>query len=267
MRAVILAAGVGSRLLPHTENRPKCLLKIGGHSILEYQFAALRHCGISDVVIVLGHQGDKIRAHVSVPVTFVDNPEYATTGSSYSLWLTRDLIRDGFLYLNSDLVFHPRMLETLLASPHPDAIIIDRRVNLADDMLKAEMDGERILRMSKTMPAELAAAEAVGPAKFSAQGARHIVSYLDALVERGERSRWAYETFGDIAHDRMFMGVENPGCIWAEVDTPTDLLEASRRIPSQFADFRAPRITTPVLADQRRMWDINQPPIPSMDGC
>src|SRR5687768_7452561 len=67
MRAVILAAGLGSRMLPHTESRPKCLLKIGGHSILEYQLAALRQCGISDVVIVLGHQGDKIRAHLNVP--------------------------------------------------------------------------------------------------------------------------------------------------------------------------------------------------------
>jgi L-glutamine-phosphate cytidylyltransferase len=265
MRAVILAAGLGSRMLPHTESRPKCLLKIGGHSILEYQLAALRHCGISDVVIVLGHQGDKIRAHLNVPVTFIENPEYAATGSSYSLWLTRDLIRDGFLYINSDLVFHPRMLQTLLASPHPDAIIVDRTVNITGDMQKAEMDGERILRMSKTLSAELAAAEVVGPAKFSAEGARHIVSYLDALVAGGERSRWAYEAFAEVARDRSFMGVDNPSCIWAEVDTPTDLIEASQRIPTHFVDFRAPRITTPDLPDQRRMWDINQQPIAYMD--
>ena len=265
MRAVILAAGLGSRMLPHTESRPKCLLKIAGHSILEYQIAALRQCGISDVVIVLGHQGEKIRAHLNVPVTFIENPEYASTGSSYSLWLTRDHVRDGFLYINSDLLFHPRMLEALLASPHPDAIVVDRSVHLTGDMQKAEMDGERILRMSKTMPAEFAAAEVVGPAKFSAEGARHIVSYLDGLVHRGERSRWAYEAFGEVARDRMFMGVDNPGCIWAEVDTPTDLIEASQRIPAHFVDFRAPRITTPEVPDQRRMWDIHQQPVPYMD--
>jgi L-glutamine-phosphate cytidylyltransferase len=265
MRAVILAAGLGSRMLPHTESRPKCLLKIGGHSILEYQLAALRQCGISDIVIVLGHQGDKIRAHLNVPVTFIHNPEYASTGSSYSLWLTRDLIGDGFLYINSDLVFHPRMLDALLASPHPDAIVVDRTVNLAGDMQKANMDGARILRMSKNMPEGLAAAEVVGPAKFSPEGARHIVTCLDALVARGERSRWAYEAFGEVARDRMFMGVDNPGCIWAEVDTPTDLIEASQRIPSHYVDFRAPRITTPELPDQRRMWDIHQQPIPYMD--
>jgi hypothetical protein len=91
------------------------------------------------------------------------------------------------------------------------------------------------------------------------------VTYLDALVAGGERSRWAYEAFGEVARDRMFMGVDNPGCIWAEVDTPADLIEASQRIPSHFVDFRAPRITTPELPDERRMWDIHQQPIPYMD--
>ena len=194
MRAVILAAGLGSRLLPHTETRPKCLLKVGGRTILEYQLAALRQCGITDVVLVVGYQQEKIRAHLDVPVTYVENTEYASTGSSYSLWLTRELIRDGFIYVNSDLIFHPRMLSALLESPAPDAIVIDRHVNLTGDMQKAAMDGDRILRMNKTMVAEEAAAEVVGPAKFSANGARRIVSYLDEVIAGGDRSRWAVQS-------------------------------------------------------------------------
>jgi L-glutamine-phosphate cytidylyltransferase len=265
MRAVILAAGLGNRMLPHTETRPKCLLKVGGHSILEYQLAALRHCGIDDVAIVLGHQGDKIREHLNVPVTFIENHEYASTGSSFSLWLTREFIRDGFVYVNSDLIFHPRMLKALLSSPHPEAIVIDRTVNLTGDMQKAEMDGARILRMSKHMPAELAAAEVVGPAKFSGEGARRIIAYLETLVAQGERSRWAYEAFGEVAREHAFVGVDNPGCIWAEVDTPTDLIEAAQRIPSHFIDLRAPRMTAPEVPDPRRVWDINRQPIPYMD--
>jgi choline kinase len=265
MKAVILAAGLGSRLLPHTESRPKCLLKIGGHSILEYQIAALRQCGITDVVIVLGYQGDKIRQHLSVPVTFVENTEYASTGSSYSLWLTRDLMSDGFIYVNSDLIFHPRMLRELLDSSAPDAIVVDRHVHPTGDMQKAEMDGARILRMSKNLPAEIASAEVVGPARFSADGARAIVRYLDRLVAAGERSRWAYEAFGEVARERPLVGVDNPGCFWAEVDTPGDLIEASQRIPSHFVDFRAPRITTPDQPDERRVWDINRQPVAYMD--
>jgi choline kinase len=265
MNAVILAAGLGSRLLPHTESRPKCLLKVGGHTILEYQIAALRQCGISDIAIVLGYQGDQVRAHLNVPITFFENMEYASTGSSYSLWLTRDFVRDGFVYVNSDLIFHPRMLQALLDAPEPDAIVIDRDVHLSGDMQKAAMEGKRILRMSKGMPIEDAVAEVVGPAKFSADGARELIAHLDELVSAGERTRWAYEAFAEVARRRPFVGVENPGCFWAEVDTPADLIEAGQRMPSHFIDFRAPRITTPEQPDHRRMWDINRQPIPYMD--
>ena len=265
MKAVILAAGLGSRLLPHTELRPKCLLKIGGHTILEYQIAALRQCGISEIAIVLGYQGQKIRAHLNTPVTYFENTEYASTGSSYSLWLTRDYIRDGFVYVNSDLIFHPRMLQQLLDAPDPDAIIIDRRLDLTGDMQKAEMDGTRILRMSKSMPAEMAAAEVVGPAKFSADGARELITSLNDRIASGERTRWAYEAFAELATRRPFVGVDNPGCFWAEVDTPADLIEASQRIPSHFVEFRAPRLTTLEQPDERRVWDINRQPILYMD--
>jgi choline kinase len=265
MRAVILAAGLGSRLLPHTETRPKCLLKVGGRTILEYQLAALRQCGITDVVLVVGYQREKIREHLDVPVTYIENSEYASTGSSYSLWLTRDLITDGFEYVNSDVIFHPRMLAALLDAPAPDAIVVDRHVNLTGDMQKAAMDGDRILRMSKNMGAADAAAEVVGPAKFSADGARRIVAYLDGLVAAGERSRWAYEAFGEVARERPFIGIDNPGCFWAEVDTPGDLIEAAQRMPSVFIDFRAARIAAPDRPDERRLWDITRQPVPYMD--
>jgi len=265
MRAVILAAGLGSRLLPHTESRPKCLLKVGGHTLLEYQIAALRQCGITDIAIVLGYHGDKIRAHLDVPVSFVENPEYASTGSSFSLWLAGSFLRDGFVYVNSDLLFHPTMLRVLLDAPEPDAIVIDRAVHLTGDMQKAEMDGTRILAMSKSMPAERAAAEVVGPAKFSPEGARMLIEHLDALVAAGERTRWAYEAFAEIARQRPFVGVDNPGCFWAEVDTPADLIEAGQRMPSHFVDFRAPRIMAPEQPDHRRVWDISRQPIAYMD--
>ncbi len=265
MKAVILAAGLGSRLLPHTELRPKCLLKIGGHTILEYQIAALRQCGITEIAIVLGYQGEKIRAHLNTPVTYFENSEYASTGSSYSLWLTRDFIRDGFVYVNSDLIFHPRMLQILLDAPEPDGIIIDRHVDLTGDMQKAQMEGARILRMSKSMPADAAAAEVVGPAKFSANGTCELITCLNDRIAAGERTRWAYEAFAELATRRPFVGVDNPGCFWAEVDTPADLIEATQRIPSHFIEFRAPRLTTLDQPDERRVWDINRHPIPYMD--
>ena len=265
MKAIILAAGPGSRMLPHTQHRPKCLMKIGGHPILHYQLAALRHCGIHDICIVVGYLADRIKEHVTVPVTFIENGEYASTGSSYSLSLAREFMLDGFVYLNSDLVFHPDMLKALLTAAAPNAVIVDRQVHLTSDMQKAEMNGDRIVRMGKHLAAETAAAEVVGPVKFGASGARRIVDFLDTLVASGDRNRWAYEVFGLLADELDFTGVDNPGCFWAEVDTPAEALEANQRIPRTLVDFADGRISTPPPIERRQSASIDLRPVQYMD--
>jgi choline kinase len=254
-------------MLPHTEHRPKCLLKIGGHPILHYQISALRHCGVHDITIVVGYLGEQIKEFVSAPVTFVENHEFRTTGSSYSLWLTRDLIRDGFLYLNSDLVFHPGMLRALLDAPDENAVVVERRIHPTSDMQKAEMDGRQILRMGKHLPAEISAAEVVGPAKFSASGAARIIERLDRLVASGDRNRWSYEVFGSVAKEIAFSGVDNPGCFWAEVDTAAEALEANQRIPRALVEFADGRgmMSAPPQVERRRAPAIDQQPVHYMD--
>lgn len=265
MRAIILAAGPGSRMLPHTEHRPKCLLKIGGHPILHYQIAGLRHCGVHDITIVVGYFAEQIKEFVTTPVTFVENREFRHTGSSYSLWLARESMRDGFLYLNSDLVFHPGMLKALLDSPDENAVIVERRIVPTSDMQKAQMDGRLILQMGKHLPADVAAAEVVGPVKFSARGASRIIERLDELVRAGDRNRWAYEVFGSVGPEISFSGVDNPGCFWAEVDTATEALEANQRIPRALVDFADGRISAPPRVERRRTPAIDQQPVHYLD--
>jgi choline kinase len=252
-------------MLPHTEHRPKCLLKIGGHPILHYQIAALRHCGVHDITIVVGYLAEQIKEFVAAPVTFVENHEFRATGSSYSLWLARDAMREGFLYLNSDLVFHPAMLKALLDAPDENAVIVERHIVPTSDMQKAQMDGRLILQMGKHLPAEVAAAEVVGPVKFSAAGAQRIIQRLDELVQAGDRNRWAYEVFGSVGPEIGFSGVDNPGCFWAEVDTATEALEANQRIPRALVDFADGRISAPPQVERRRTPAIDQQPIHYLD--
>ena len=228
--AVILAAGPGNRLLPHTAHKPKCLTEVGGQPILTYQIAALRACDIRDIVIVVGYLAGQIRAHVEPSIALVENRDYATTNSSYSLWLARNYLRGGFIHLNSDLLFEPELLAELLAAPDENAVIVDRHVRAGSDMMKAEMDGRRILRMAKDLTA-VASAEVVGPAKFGPRGAEMLIDRLTHLSDRGDRGQWAYSVFGDLAPALAFSGVDNPGRFWAEVDTAADAREADRRIP------------------------------------
>jgi choline kinase len=236
--AVILAAGAGSRLLPHTAHAPKCLTPIGGFPILQYQVAALRECGIDDLVIVVGYLPHCIRGFARDAATYVENPDYASTNSSHSLWLAREHLREGYIHLNSDLLFEPRMLRALLDSPHENAVIVQRTVNAASDMMKARMDGARIREMGKHLTSG-AVAEVVGPAKFGPEGAARLISALDRLQAAGERNRWAYAVFGELADAVAFTGVDNPGCFWAEVDTVDDARDAERRIPRRLVECAA----------------------------
>lgn len=236
--AIILAAGPGSRLLPHTAHAPKCLTTIGGHPILRYQLAALRECGITDVVIVVGYLSHCVREFVDASVTLVENRDYASTNSSHSLWLARDHMRRGYIHLNSDLLFEPAMLRALLDAPAENAVMIDSRVHLDSDMMKAHMDGNRIVRMGKRLASD-AQAEVVGPAKFGPNGAARLVRRLEAFETAGDRSRWAYGVFGELAEELDFVGVEAPGCYWAEVDTLDDAADADRRIPEMMQELAA----------------------------
>src|SRR4029453_18951308 len=117
MKAVILAAGKGTRL-NGTGVKPKCLYEVGGVTLMRRQIQALRSCGITDIVVVIGFEGDAIRRECGSDAVFVENALFAQTSSLYSLWLARDFLLDGFVVLNSDVLFHRGMLNDLLSSPH-----------------------------------------------------------------------------------------------------------------------------------------------------
>src|SRR5215218_7633967 len=123
MRGIILAAGRGSRLNGGSGDMPKCLVTVGGETLLSRNIRILRAAGIDDVVVVVGCAAETVRR--SVPdVTFVDNNIFAETNSLYSLWLARPLLGDGFVVMNCDVLVHPQLLLDLLGAQHEDALLI-----------------------------------------------------------------------------------------------------------------------------------------------
>jgi L-glutamine-phosphate cytidylyltransferase len=114
MKAIILAAGRGSRLGPQTDDRPKCLVTLGGKSLLSYQLDAL-HDITQDIVVVRGYKADEICVS---GVRFVDNPDYATCNTVGSLMKARHEFVGDCLVCYSDLVYEPRLIKALSAA-HP----------------------------------------------------------------------------------------------------------------------------------------------------
>src|SRR5689334_613721 len=104
MKAIILAAGKGTRL-DGTAVKPKCLVKIGSSTLLRRQIEVLRTLNINEIVVVIGFAADRVRRECSSEIGFVENVHFAETCSLYSLWLARDHLADGFVVLNSDVLF------------------------------------------------------------------------------------------------------------------------------------------------------------------
>lgn len=130
MQALMLAAGMGKRLGAYTDNQTKCMVKVGGRTLLEHAADALRAAGIRRFVIVVGYEGEKLKAFArerlaDLDLVFVENPDYAATNNIYSLYLAREqLMGDDTILLESDLIYDPRLVRRLVEAPEPNMVAV-----------------------------------------------------------------------------------------------------------------------------------------------
>jgi L-glutamine-phosphate cytidylyltransferase len=234
MKAIILAAGKGTRL-DGAAVKPKCLVDVGGSTLLHRQIDTLRSLGVSKIVVVVGFGADSIRERCDDEIGFVENDVFAETSSLYSLWLAREHLTDGFVVLNSDVLFHPQMLSDLLECNHPDALLIsDSDPNpLGDEEMKIKMRDRFVIDISKQMDPLEADGENVGIVKFSASGAKQLVEYMNALIGSGELKHWAPRAFLEFARNHPLHALSTRGLPWIEIDFPQDYQRAVSEILPQ----------------------------------
>src|SRR5215831_4508372 len=157
MKAVILAAGQGTRIRSVHSDCPKCLISCdnSGWTILDHQIDALFSTGVRDIGIVVGYEKNQIIRHVTrnYPRSlgrfrFIENPAFAETNNIYSLWMAREWLKgSGFAVLNADVVFDARILPPALSSGAPITMIVDPAWR--DETMKVIITGNRVVRMSK----------------------------------------------------------------------------------------------------------------------
>jgi len=233
MKAIILAAGSSKRLGKLTEHTPKCLLSLGDKTILQHQTENLRASGVNDIVLVTGFCEEMIKQACGSDCRYITNPLFATTNSIYSLWLARKEALEGFVVLNSDVVFHPQLLARLLCSPYPDALTISYHGSLGEEEMKVKMQGERVCDISKEMSPEEAQGENVGIVKFSPQGAKVLFDTIEELVGQGIVNAWLPLAFQKICSRYNLFAVSTDGLPWIEIDFPEDLEKARNDIYPQ----------------------------------
>lgn len=216
-QAVILAAGVGSRLQDVVDDRPKGFLEICGEPIIEASIAKLVRAGISDIVIVTGHlrQFYETLANKYPFVSTVINPAYATTGSMASLKIASTRIDSDFLLLESDLVYENQALSELQRSAQKNVILLSGPTGSGDEVYVGVQD-RRIVKMSKDIgEIQDLGGELVGISKISID----LYMQMIAQCERVDAEQYHYEdclTDVSDATDIGFCYIEN--LLWGEID-------------------------------------------------
>ena len=246
MRAIILAAGRGNRLAGVTGDNPKCLMPLGGQTLIERQIASIRACGVNDISVVVGYQAPRVREVCGLYAETIENPLYADTNSLYSLWLARGALTGGIVVLNADVLFHPQLLCDLVSSRYEDALLVGFRTPgdgaFGDEEMKVKVRGGLVADIAKTLPPADADGENVGMVKFGARGARLLVEQLEALVGEGRLREWAPRAFREFARLRPLHAIGTRGFPWIEIDFPDDYHRA--------ADEILPLIDSPMPADE-----------------
>ena len=235
MKAVILAAGVGKRLGEVTQHRPKCLIEIGGRTLLHRYLASLRSVGIHQADIVVGYKQEMIRAAVvandcGVRVSFLVNEQFHR-GSISSLWIARASLDDDVIVMDADVLFHQEILRRLVESPHGNALLMDDTVKQTGEECMVVVEGGRVIALTKKMPLRYDyAGEGVGFLKVRHVDAPYVIASLKDHVDR-EAWQMEYEDallgfFRDVKVGHEKIG----GLPWTEIDFVEDVTKAEREV-------------------------------------
>ncbi len=235
MKAFILAAGQGKRLEPLTHDTPKCLVSIGGTTILEYQLVTLSSSNIKDIVIIAGFRADKIKeavkryviAHnLDIRVKIIVNPEYDCTNNLYSLWLARGEINGDFAVINGDNVFEREsLLKTLRQNDAHAVVAIHKSASYDNEDMKVRITGSHVIEISKRIDNNLASGESIGLRIFRQGGVMAFKEAMDEAMSRPNARRSffveAIQIMIDKGHHVGYTDVTEYQ--YGELDFPADL--------------------------------------------
>jgi len=231
MKAIILAAGLSKRLHPLTIKVPKCLIKIGEISLLEYALRNFEKFGIKEVVIVVGHGAKEIERRIKdasycMRITFILNPEYATKNNVYSLWCARSTLKEGAILFNSDVFCHPRIIQEVLNSQNRDFLVIDETKKLGKEEMKVRINFDTIKEISKEIDPDKADGEYIGIARFSQRGGLVLSKVLEEFIENQETDLFYEAAFQKMIVYHDLFKISTQGLPWVEIDDFGDLQRA-----------------------------------------
>ncbi|MFC1681206.1 sugar phosphate nucleotidyltransferase, partial [Pseudomonadota bacterium] len=232
VKAIILGAGQGKRLLPLTSDRPKSTIELSGRSLLDWQIAQLTRCGIKQIYVVTGFKARVMQDEIAeLRLTYPDctinpifNPFYAVADNLVSCWMARHAMDEEFILINGDTIFHYGVLQRLLQNPGaPITLAIDKKDHYDEDDMKVHLDGTVLLEIGKNLTTDRIGGESIGMIYFHGRGPEIFVNTLNKLMNSdGALNIWYLSAIGAIAQSNKVATRSIKGLDWCEIDFPVD---------------------------------------------
>ena len=255
MKAIIIAAGQGTRLRPYTADRPKCMVEINGVSLIERQVKTMRDAGIDDIVVIRGYRGKQIQ----IPgIRYVDNPDFKNNNILESLFCARDELVGDVVISYGDITYHPDLMHALVSKHAPSMVVVDldwkevyegrddHPVDQAELCVVQELMTDwqtpvhQVVELGKHVSDEVGIGEFIGLARFTAAATARLCAHydrarlkgLDHPYQHAPSLRKAY--FTDLLNHAIQEGeIVYPFWIkggWREIDTVQDYERAQTEV-------------------------------------
>jgi len=241
VKAIILSAGQGSRLMPLTESLPKCCLVLDGKPLLRHQVESLAANGVDDIVVVTGFKQHVVEDVISkiriagVSIRSLFNPFYAVADNLVTCWMARNEMKSPFLLVNGDTLFEASTLAHFLSGErvYPITLAVDRKADYDDDDMKINANGEQLFRVGKKLNMDIVNGESIGMMIFNRAGADSFVHKLENLKSSpGGLVCWYLSAIDEIAMEGGVGICSIQGYEWCEVDDPVDFSRAENSVRS-----------------------------------
>lgn len=238
MQAIILAAGLAKRLRPLTDTQPKCLLKVGGKTLLEMTINNILKNGVTSFVMVTGYRENMIKEHISgkfpgLDIIYLTNSDFENNNNSYSLWMTKDYITGDSILLDSDILFDYRIISKLFSSGKADCLAVKCTHKLGDEEIKVIIDSSnKISHIGKHLDPAASYGESIGIERFSYGFFRKLGEVLERKITLENNVNEFYEAsfqeLYDAGNSMYAVDVSEYKCM--EIDFPEDLEKAQAEV-------------------------------------
>lgn len=243
MKGIILSAGQGRRLLPLTTNLPKCLIRIGGRTVLEWQLRMLARAGVNHVVVVTGFGAAEVERRLpqvtppGMHVRPLFNELYDRADNLVSCAVASPEMTEDFLLVNGDTLAEGSVVERLLASPEtPVAMAIAEKPSYDADDMKVSRAGNLVTRVGKDLTPEASQGEAIGFSLYRGTGPALFTQALDEILRQPDGSRrWYLSAVNLLAGRGQVQAVGIGDARFAEIDYLQDVPRA-RALVSAFGE-------------------------------